>query len=202
MLLTKTQSKIMQLFSSRIIELFTIRQVSRILNMQVSLAHRSIQPLIKNKILLRNKQNYLSLDYTKNHGLLAYAEYLRRDEFLNKAKNSTISQFTNEVNDKLAEDCYILILFGSAVISNTPRDVDILLIVNSESKVETTERFIANISNKYPASFHTLIISFESAYEMLGKRNQVNIMNEILNKHILLYGAEVFYRILKKGREP
>lgn len=202
MLLTKTQSRIMQLFSSQILDLFTIRQVSRILNMHVSLTHRSIQPLIKNKMLTRNKQNYLSLEYTRNHGTLAYIEYLRRDEFLKKAKNSTIGQFANEVNDKFTEDSYILILFGSAVISNTPRDVDILLIVNSQSNVDAAERLIANISNKYPASFHTIVISFESAYEMLGKHNQANVMNEMLNKHILLYGAEVFYRILKKGREP
>lgn len=171
------------------------------LDMQVSLAHRSIQPLIKNNMLLRNKQNYLSLDYTKNHGTLAYIECLRRNEFLNKAKNSAISQFANEVNDKFTEDFYILILFGSAVTSNTPRDVDILLIVNSQSKVEDAERLLENISNKYGAQFHTIVISFESAYEMLGKRNQANIMNEMLNKHVLLYGAEAFYRILKKGRE-
>ena len=201
MLLTKTQLKIVELFSSQIKELFTIRQVSRILNMHVSLAHRSIQPFIKNKVIIRNKQNYLGLDYTRNHSLLAYAEYLRRNEFLSKAKNSTISQFANEVNDEFTEDCYILILFGSAVISNAPRDIDIVLIVDSQSKVESAERFMENISNKYPASFHIIVISFESAYEMLGKRNQANIMNEMFNKHILLYGAEAFYRILKKGRE-
>lgn len=201
MILTKTQSKVMQLFTSQIKELFTIRLVSRMLSMQVSLAHRSIQPLIKNKLLMRNKQNYLSLDYTRNHGILAYVEYLRRDEFLSKAKNSIISQFANDINDEFSEDCYILILFGSAIISNKPRDVDIILIVENQNKVETTERFIANISNKYSASFHTIVISFESAYEMLGKRNQANIMNEMLNKHVLLYGAEIFFRILKKGRE-
>ena len=57
-MLTKTQSKIMQLFVSRITELFSINGVADTLNMNVSLAHRAIVPLIRDyKLLNLNKQN-------------------------------------------------------------------------------------------------------------------------------------------------
>jgi hypothetical protein len=35
----------------------------------------------------------------------------------------------------------------------------------------------------------------KSAYEMLAKRDKVNILNETLNKHLLLFGAENYYKI-------
>jgi hypothetical protein len=33
---------------------------------------------------------------------------------------------------------------------------------------------------------------------MLSKRDETNIINEILNKHIILYGAELFFRLIEK----
>ena len=36
--------------------------------------------------------------------------------------------------------------------------------------------------------------------KMLSKHDEKNIMNEILNKHIILYGAELFYRLIERGR--
>jgi hypothetical protein len=35
---------------------------------------------------------------------------------------------------------------------------------------------------------------------MLIKRDENNIANESLNNHIIFYGAELFYKILKKVR--
>jgi hypothetical protein len=36
---------------------------------------------------------------------------------------------------------------------------------------------------------------------MLGSRDENNVMNQILNKHLILYGAELFYRLLRQGRK-
>jgi hypothetical protein len=192
----------MQLFTSQILGLFTIRQVARTLEMHPSMTHKAIHPLIKNKILTLNKQKYLGLDYTKNHDTLAYAEYLRRNEFLSKARNGTLALLVKDVIDSIKEDCFIFMLFGSAVISSKPRDIDILLIVDKIDKVEQYERFLDNMCGLFTLKFHPVVISFESVYEMFGKRNQLNVMNETLNKHIIFYGAETFYRLLAKGREP
>ena len=35
---------------------------------------------------------------------------------------------------------------------------------------------------------------------MLGKRDQNNLINMALNRHLIIYGAETFYRMLAKGR--
>lgn len=198
-MLTKTQAKVMQVFAGQITGLFTIREIARNLKMQASLAHRAIVPLIKEGFLKKSKQNLLSVNYSKNHETLSYAEYQRSRDFLSKPKNRDIAMFAMEVTDKIGEDSFVLLLFGSAVISPNPRDIDILLIVDSTAKIEFHERFLENICSSL--KLEPRVISFESAYEMLGKREEANIMNETLNKHLIFYGAELFYRLVKKGRK-
>ncbi|MDI6737469.1 MAG: helix-turn-helix domain-containing protein [Nanoarchaeota archaeon] len=200
-MLMKTQARIMRLFAGQIIRMFTIREIARELKMHVSLAHRAIVPLIKERLLKRNEQKLISIDYSGNHETLAYIEYLRSRDFLSKPKNRDVGMFAMEVTDKIGEESFVLLLFGSAVISPNPRDIDILLIVDDTEKIEFHERFLENICSGFSLKFEPRVISFESAYEMLGKREEANIMNETLNKHLILYGAGLFYRLVKKGRK-
>ena len=197
-MLTKTTFKILQVFTGHIAEPFTLREVARKLDMHVSLTHRALQPLLKLNIIQQDKHKRLSLNHKHNHEILAFAEYLRKEERLKKF--SDLKLLTDDVKSKINEDSFVLILFGSAVISSRPRDFDILLIVDNITKVEFHERLMGNIADYYK-DIHKLVISFESVYEMLKKREQINVMNEILNKHIILHGAELFYRLLEGGRQ-
>lgn len=200
MWIKKLTAKVLQLFTGHITESFTLREVARRLNMHPSLAHRTIKPIIEKRILKQDKHKKLSLNYRQNHEILAYAEYLKRNEFLSKAKNKDIALFVQDVVENIKEDCFVLLLFGSAVSGSKPRDIDILLIVDHIDKVEFHEKFLHNIASNYDLPFEERVISFESVYEMLIKRDETNLMNEILNKHIILYGADLFYRLIKKGR--
>jgi len=198
MYINKTTAKILQLFVGHITESFTLREVSRKLKMHVSLTHRAIQPLIKNKIVVRNKHKNLNLNYKMYPETLAFTEYLRRDNFLDKFKN--IKLFADEVINKIKQDCFVLLVFGSSVELNKPRDIDLLLIVDSTDKIEFHEKFLHNIASNYDMPFEERVIGFESVYEMLSNHDEKNIINEILNKHIILYGAELFYRLIERGR--
>ncbi|HLD43068.1 MAG TPA: hypothetical protein VJB08_03735 [Candidatus Nanoarchaeia archaeon] len=198
MYINKSTVKVLQLFTGRITESFTLREVARRLKMHVSLTHRAIHPLIDAKLIEQDKHKNLSLNYKIHHETLVFAEYLRRDILLSKFKD--IKLFVEEVLTKIKQDSFVLLMFGSAVDSNKPRDVDILLIVDSTDKVEFHEKFLHNIASNYGLPFEERVIGFESVYEMLSKRDEKNVMNEILNKHIILYGAELFYRLIQRGR--
>lgn len=200
MWLNKSTFGVLQLFTGRITESFTLREVARMLKMHVSLVHRVIKPLIHDKIILRDKYKHLTLNYKAKHEILAFVEYLKRDELLSRKKYKDIEAFAEEVVNKIKEDNFILVLFGSTVESDKPRDIDILLIVDNINKVEFHEKFIHNLASNYNLPFEERVISFESVYEMLAKRDEMNIINEILNKHIILYGAETFYRLIQRGR--
>ena len=200
MYLNKSTVKVLQLFIGHITESFTLREAARRLKMHVSLAHRAIKPLIEERIVLHDKHKNLSLNYKIHHETLAFVEYLRRDELLNNVKYKDIALFAEEVITKIKEDNFILLVFGSIIDSDKPRDIDILLIVDNTEKIDFHEKFLHNIASNYNLPFEERVISFESVYEMLAKRDEINVMNEILNKHIILYGAELFYRLIQRGR--
>ena len=200
MYLNKSSVKVLQLFTGHITESFTLREAARRLKMHVSLTHRAIRPLKENGIIQQDKHKNLSLNYKIHHETLAFAEYLKRDELLNKGKYRGIRMLAEEIVSKIKEDNFILLVFGSVVDSNNPRDIDVLLIIDSVDKVEFHEKFLRNIASNYNLPFEERVISFESVYEMLSRRGETNLINEILNKHIILYGAELFYRLLQRGR--
>jgi predicted transcriptional regulator len=195
---TKTQIEIMSVFVSKINEKFSIKQISEIINKAYPLVHRSIKALIEEGLLIRDNKELLSLNYRGNSQYIAYIESLRTDKFL---KNKVISLFTKDALDRINLDFFVFLVFGSSVESKEPRDIDILLIVQEKEKINEVERIVSNIASNFSKKFDINVISAESAYEMLNKRDSINILNETLNKHILLFGAENYYRILKNARQ-
>lgn len=198
-MLTKSQFKITQLAVSNITKRFGIREIARLLKMNTSLAHRNIAPLIEKRILLKDEKGFLYLNFRKNHDILAYSEYLRRNRLLKK--NSDISMMNDEIIENIPYGYFTLLIFGSTVISPKPRDLDLLMIIENTEDIEKAEKYLHNITRNYTIEIHSLVISFESVYEMLALRDSKNVMNEVLNKHLILYGAELFYRLLNKGRK-
>ena len=198
-MLTKNQYKIMQLTVSNLTKRFSIREIARLLKMNNSLAHRTITPLINKKVFIKDEKGYLSLDYNKNHYLLSFSEYLRRNLFLKKYKS--ISLLTDDIIDKFPFAYFSLLIFGSTVISPKPKDLDLMLIVEKTKDIELAEKYLYNLTRRYTLKVHAVVLSFESVFEMLGSREENNVVNEVLNKHIILYGAELFYKLLRKGRK-
>jgi len=197
-MLTKTQLKIMEIFVSKISERFSIKQVSEILKKPYPLIHRSIKLLVDNNLIIKDKQNFLSLNYRENHLELAYIESLRKKEFLKK--NKTIVLFVKDVLKNIGLDYFTFLIFGSSVEKQRPRDVDVLIIIEDKNKINSVERILYNISSNFSQKFDINVISVESVYEMLSKRDEVNVMNETLNNHILIFGAENYFRLVKNAR--
>ena len=199
-MLNGVQLSIMKEFASSITEQFTIRGISRNLKQNPSLIHRYIKPLIRDNLVTKNKHSQISLNYRENHPILAYAECLRSGEFLSRPKNKDIGLFAKDVIEKYPDEFFVFLIFGSTVTSNKPNDLDILFIADNVKNIDRAEKFMYNISRNHPQKFDINVVSVESVYEMLGKRDQRNILNEALNRHLILYGAEAFYRLIKKGR--
>lgn len=194
---TKTQAKIMEIFVSRINQKFSINEISNLLNKPYPLIHRSIKILLEQNFLLRDNKKLISLNCKENHGELAYIESVRKREFLEK--NNTFSLFFKECLKNIQTDFFIFLVFGSSVEKNG-RDIDLLLIFH-ENELEKNNKVIKNISENFTLKVDINAISIESAYEMLVKREEKNVLNELLNKHVILFGGENFYRILNNARK-
>lgn len=198
-MLTKNQFKIMEVFVSNITTVFSIREIARILNMNNSLAHRSIKPLIEKNILNKNDKGFLHLNYKENHEIISFVEYIRRNIFLEK--NKTINLLKKDIVKNLPYEYFVFLIFGSTVTNSKPRDLDLLLIIEKTNEIEQAEKYLYNIIQNYNLNSEILVVSFESVFEMLKSRDDKNVMNEVLNKHIILYGAELFYKLINKGRK-
>jgi hypothetical protein len=190
----------MQLFVSQITRRFTLREAGKELKMHQALAYRACRQLIKDKLIIPEDERYI-LNYKQNHQELAYFEHLRSKEFLNKPANKILAMFIEDVAEKFPYGYFTFLIFGSAVESTKPRDIDLLLIIEKTDEIEAAEKALYNISRNYVLNLHLIVVSFESVFEMLGARDDKNVMNQVLNKHIILYGAELFYKLFKKGRK-
>ena len=198
-MLTKTQLKIMRLFVSSITRSFSSTHVSKALKIDYKNMHVAMKSLAAGKLINADYTLY-SLNYKANHQELAYLEHLRSRDFLKKRKNSVLKLFVCDALRELDEDSFVFIIFGSAVNETKPRDIDVLLIVDSEEKVEPAERALRRTGSLTTLNLDIHVISQKSVYEMLGKRDQNNLINMALNRHLIIYGAETFYRMLAKGR--
>ena len=192
---TKVQAEIMKLFASSIDKRFSRKQVSDILKKPYPLIHRNIKVLLIQKFLKKDDKGFISLNYKNNISELSYIESLRKNKFLGKEK--TFSLFAEDVLNSIKSDFFIFLVFGSSV-EKKGRDMDVLFI--TEKNTNEIEKAIINISSNFSVKIDVNVISAESAYEMLQKREQKNLLNETLNKHIIIFGAENYYRILKNAR--
>lgn len=193
---TKTQIEIMKIFVSKIDKKFSINQISDILRKKYPLIHRSIKPLIEKNYLLKDEQDLIYLNYRDNYEELAFLESIRKSEWLNKNKDARL--FFQECSKSIQVDFFISVVFGSSV-EKKGKDIDLLFILN-EKELEKNEKVIRNISENFTLTLDINVIPVESAYEMLSRREQANVLNELLNKHIILFGGENFYRILNNAR--
>ncbi|MFC1774951.1 hypothetical protein ACFLZN_01400 [Nanoarchaeota archaeon] len=197
-MLTKTQLKILEFFTSQITEKFSIKQVSEQLKKPYPLIHRSVQDLLKKEYLNKDKHGFLRLDYKKHNAHLAYVESLRSEVFLKK--NKVLQLFVKDAFGSIKQDFFILLVFGSAVVESKPRDIDILCIVPNEDLINNVEKTLINISERFTKNFDINVIASVSVHEMLLKRDEANVINETINKHIVLFGAENYYHMLKNAR--
>jgi len=187
----------MQLFVSRITKRFSLRAVGKELGMHQALAYRACRQLIEDGLIIKDDDKYV-LNYKENHQELAYIESLRAKEVM--GGKGTLFLLAEDIIKRFPFGYFSLIIFGSTVTSKRPRDLDLMVIIEKTEEIESAEKALYNITRNYTVDVHSLVLSFESVYEMLSARDEANVMTEVLDKHIILYGGELFYRLLTKGR--
>lgn len=197
-MITKTQIEIMKIFVSKINKRFSINEISEILKKPYALVHRSMKELIEKRLVLIDEKKLLSLNYRENFPELTFIESERTKIYLEKEKS--VSLLVKDCLGEIKEDFFVFLIFGSFVEKKKFNDLDILVILDNTIKVEQIERVIQNIASNFSFKVDLQVIDKESAYEMFSKREQINILNESLNKHLIIFGGENYYRILSNAR--
>jgi predicted nucleotidyltransferase len=193
MIFTKTEIRAMELFASRILGSFTIREVSRLIKKDLKIVHTSIKLLMKKGFLIEEK-NGLRLNYKASIQDIAYIENIRKESFLKK--NPLIKNHVEGFIKKSKNKLFVLIVFGSYASGKQTKKSDIDLLAIIPKYDEGFEREINARLSLSKDRFHINVIDQESFREMIDKREETNVINETLNNHILLYGAEGYYSLL------
>lgn len=196
MLFTKTETLILELLVSKPLRKFTIREISRLIKKDLKIVHTSVKLLLRKRFLLKDEQQHLHLNYQANISDLAYIENIRKEKTFHHYPALKIA--ATDFLKKTKHSFFVLLVFGSYAEGNPHKnsDLDVLIILPDEDGNHTFERELNSIFSISFQKFHPHVIRKVSFREMIAKRDEANIINESLNKHIIIFGAELYYKLL------
>ena len=173
---------------------WSINELSKKINKHYRPVYAATQSLIKEGFLVKN-QNKLIEPVFKNTLMLELAERQR----IIKHNNKEIKIIKKKLS-RLKTVFFSAVLFGSSVNKNG-KDIDILIIIPDSGEISNFQKQVEVKLGSFSSKVDLNIISEESCYEMLNNPNQLNVMNEIMKNHLVLYGEEGFYNILHRWKD-
>ena len=197
---TKTQARIMELFTSSITTGFNFTPLVEKTGIDRKNVSLVLKALVKKKLVNLENRVY-SLNYAENHQELAYVEHLRSEEFLARKKNAYVKLVVNDVLDKISHPSFIFLLFGSRVNADpNAYDVDLMIIVDTEEKANEIQRIADRIKSplRLEMKDHT---GMTPPMKCLIRGKGKSVLHQTLNKHFIFHGAESYYRLItRRGR--
>jgi predicted nucleotidyltransferase len=197
--LAQTEIKILRFFATNIGKQFTIREISKRIKTTYSITHEYMQKLIRKNLIRIEKQGKSSLcsfNYKEANKDVFYVEQIRADNMIKKNKNLNV--LISDIKSKINYSFYTLVLFGSFAkeTQNNRSDIDLLVIIPESEGIERFERGIHSVIDLYPLEIHLIVINEKSFKEMITSKQETNIAKEVVNKHIIFYGVENYYKLI------
>jgi len=160
---------------------------------------KNIHVLKENNIVKIEKAGKTSL--IKIHpeidiNFLIEAEKFKRDLFYEKYPSIKI--ILRKIINQSKSCFFSLLIFGSYA-KRQPRkdsDLDLLVIAPNEKEIDALEKSISSISRTSAIKIHDIVIDENSFNTMLQKKD-LNIILEAIDNHILIYGGELYYKLIK-----
>ncbi|MFH1440173.1 MAG: nucleotidyltransferase domain-containing protein [Candidatus Woesearchaeota archaeon] len=195
-----TENKILGKLLRNPLESNSMHQLAKETGLSYVTVFKIIPMLAKKKLIKvekKGKSSLVSIDLEKAEiSKLSSAILYEKRIFLRKHLDVHI--LLNDIMEKLADELYILVLFGSYAKGTKKKDsdIDLLFIV---SKIENTDRFkekINKVLGLFPQKVEYNVIVTESFMTMLNEKYTVGW--ELFRHSLVLFGAEQYYSMVKK----
>lgn len=190
-MLKKNESKIMKKLFDNLTRTYTINELSHVLGQKYVQTYRTVRELEKKKLIkldVCGKSKVISPDFSE-YQLRHLAVEIERTL---QIKDKQVWKIYDKLTD--IDKNFICVLFGSHA-NNTQRkdsDIDLLFVVKD------TERFERDIRNRLALyNVDIQVVTEDNLLEMWRKK-ELNVGNEILERHVLLSGYEQFLRLLRR----
>jgi hypothetical protein len=196
-MLTQTQLKILAFLIDHKEKLCGIRELSKNISVAYYLVHKNIHDLKKKNIITlqrAGKTDIIRINEKATSLYLIEAENFKRDNFYRKYPD--IKMILNKIIDQNPSSFFILLVFGS--YTKQPRkdsDLD-LLVIAPNIKQEEMQKTISSIGRTSIIKIHETIVDEESFASLLLKK-ELNVALEARNNHVIIYGDENYYKLLK-----
>ena len=197
-MLTQTQEKILAFLLGNSEEKLTIRGISKRLNKSYTLVYNNILGLEKDNIIIKESippAQIIKLNEFAPAEIFVEIELKRKKEFLEEY--SWVSLMLEDVLSSAKNLFFILLVFGSyaKAMQTKKSDIDLLVIVQDKKDIEDIENAMNKAYTKVRKGLN--FIDVHDFKEMTKNTNELNIGNEAKKHHIILYGAEEYYQLLK-----
>ena len=199
-MLTKKELEILNLFRKNIFSNFTIREImKKIKTGSYNWTFNAVKKLEKeNLIILEKKGNSqlcsINLNEQKTTTYLSFLEELNALDGKIPNMRKLLGLMPNEF--------YILIIAGSyADESHTKKsDLDIVVIINKKDNKKFLLNELLSEGELMIPRVHPYVFTREEFLEMLTHK-QENYWKEIEKKHLIVSGAESYFKILRQAIE-
>lgn len=177
---------------------YTIREISLNTKVNYKLVYQEIIKLEKENIIAIKKignSKLCQINLTANPSLCSYIESLRRDNLLRRT--ASLRVIHSEL-DKIKSKYFSCIMFGSSVKGKAKKnsDIDLLFIIPDGTNYEKFEWEVQVLFRLLSYKIDVNIITEGSVDELKNKKG-LNILNEVIKNHIILYGGEEYYNLIK-----
>ncbi|MBI2151264.1 nucleotidyltransferase domain-containing protein [Candidatus Woesearchaeota archaeon] len=132
-----------------------------------------------------------------NPGTIAVLTYLDKKEALN-INVPIVDKIINSISKKSI--FFTLLVTGSYATSTNRKDsdIDLIVIVNKEDSKKEIKPYITEITRLEPIEVDLHLFTKEEYYTMLIN-DQENFGKESFRKHLLFYGVDAYYQIIKEA---
>jgi len=196
---TRTQEQILIFLLSKPEEQLTIRGITKRLGKSYTLVYNNIAKLEKESII--RKQNVppgqiIILNEFAPTEIFVDIELKRKKEFLKKYP--WVQVMLNDILLSAKNLFFTLLVFGSYAKATQTKssDLDLLIIVQDKKDIKNVEYAIDRAYTKVKKGLN--FVDMNDFKEMIKNTNELNIGNEAKKHHIILYGVEAYYQLLRR----
>lgn len=198
-MLTQTQNKILAFLLSNPDEDVAIRGISKRLNKSYTLVYNNIAGLEKNNIIIKKSvppAQIIRLNEFAPEEIFIDIELKLKEEFLKKYPWAQL--MLEDILSSAKNLFFIILVFGSYAKATQTKnsDIDLLIIVQDKKDIKDVEEAINKAYTKVKKGLN--FVDVNGFKEMIKSANELNIGNEAKKHHVILYGAEAYYQLLKR----
>ncbi len=198
-MLTKTQEKILGFLLRNTEEQITIRGLAKRLKKSYTLVYNNLKNLEKKEFITKQSVPPAIIirlhEHIPPHILIDIELKIKRDFLI---KYSWVELMYGDILKSVGNPFFIFMIFGSyAKETQTKRsDIDLLIITQNKKQIKESESIVGKMYSKIKKNI--IIVDMNDFKEMISQPNVFNVGNEAKKHHIILYGVEQYYQIIKR----